>query len=116
MMTPALIIGVRLSSITMRMLRSTMLEVLRQDYVRTAWAKGLRERSVIVRHVLKNAFIPVITVVGSQLGFLFGGVVIIETIFNLPGPRQVADPSDQQPRPADGPIRRAHHFRLLRGH
>ena len=85
MMTPALIIGVRLSSITMRMLRSTMLEVLRQDYVRTAWAKGLRERSVIVRHVLKNAFIPVITVVGSQLGFLFGGVVIIETIFNLPG-------------------------------
>ena len=85
MMTPALIIGVRLSSITMRMLRSTMLEVLRQDYVRTAWAKGLKERSVIVRHVLKNAFIPVITVVGSQLGFLFGGVVIIETIFNLPG-------------------------------
>ena len=85
MITPSLIIGVRLSSITMRMLRSTMLEVLRQDYVRTAWAKGLRERSVIVRHVLKNAFIPVITVVGSQLGFLFGGVVIIETIFNLPG-------------------------------
>ena len=85
MMTPALIVGVRLSSITMRMLRSTMLEVLRQDYVRTAWAKGLRERSVIVRHVLKNAFIPVITVVGSQMGFLFGGIVIIETIFNLPG-------------------------------
>ena len=85
MATPSLIVGVRLSSITMRMLRSTMLEVLRQDYVRTAWAKGLQERSVIIRHVLKNAFIPVITVIGSQLGHLFGGVVIIETIFNLPG-------------------------------
>ena len=85
MIIPAAIIGVRLSSITMRMLRSTMLEVMRQDYVRTAWAKGLRERTIIVRHGLKNAFIPVITIIGGQLGFLVGGVVIVESIFNLPG-------------------------------
>ena len=85
MITPAAILGVRLSSITMRMLRSSMLEVMRQDYIRTAWSKGLHERSVIVRHALKNAFIPVITIVGGQFGFLVGGVVIIESIFNLPG-------------------------------
>jgi peptide/nickel transport system permease protein len=85
MITPALILGFRLSAITMRMLRSSMLEVLRQDYVRTAWAKGLRERTVIVRHALKNAFIPVITVIGGQVGFLIGGVAVIESIFNLPG-------------------------------
>ena len=58
---------------------------MRQDYVRTAWAKGLRERTIIVRHGLKNAFIPVITIIGGQLGFLVGGVVIVESIFNLPG-------------------------------
>ena len=85
MIIPAAIIGVRLSSITMRMLRSTMLEVMRQDYVRTAWSKGLAERTIIVRHGLKNAFIPVITIIGGQLGFLVGGVVIVESIFNLPG-------------------------------
>ncbi len=85
MITPALIIGIRLSSVTARMLRSSMLEVLRQDYVRTAWAKGLRERSVIIRHALKNAFIPVITVIGTQVGFLVGGLAIIEFIFGLPG-------------------------------
>lgn len=85
MITPALIIGWRLSSITARMLRSSMLEVLRQDYVRTAWAKGLRERTVIVRHAMKNAFIPVVTVIGTQLGFLVGGLAIIESIFNVPG-------------------------------
>ncbi len=85
MITPALIVGFRLSSITARMLRSSMLEVLRQDYVRTAWAKGLKERSVIIRHALKNAFIPVITVIGTQIGFLIGGVAIVEYIFGLPG-------------------------------
>jgi len=62
-----------------------MLEVLRQDYIRTAWAKGLRERVVILRHALKNAFIPVITTVGVQLQVLVGGTVIIENIFVLPG-------------------------------
>ena len=62
-----------------------MLEVLRQDYVRTAWAKGLRERLVVVRHAMKNAPIPVVTLIGLQLPILVGGSVIIETLFNLPG-------------------------------
>jgi peptide/nickel transport system permease protein len=62
-----------------------MLEVLRQDYVRTAWAKGLRERVVVMRHALKNALIPVITIIGMQVSFLIGGEVIIENIFSLPG-------------------------------
>ena len=62
-----------------------MLEVLRQDYIRTAWAKGLRERIVVVRHAIKNALIPVVTLIGLQLPILVGGSVIIETLFNLPG-------------------------------
>ena len=69
----------------MRMTRTMMLEVLRQDYIRTAWAKGLLERSVILRHAVKNAIIPVVTLVGMQLPILVGGSVIIENIFNLPG-------------------------------
>ena len=69
----------------MRMTRTTMLEVLRQDYVRTAWSKGLKERVVIMRHSLKNAFIPVITIVGMQLPLLVAGAVIMEQIFGLPG-------------------------------
>lgn len=85
MWAPALILGIQLSAITMRMTRSQMLEVLRQDYIRTAWAKGLRERVVIVRHALKNALIPVITVVGGQIGFLLGGAVVLESVFALPG-------------------------------
>jgi ABC-type dipeptide/oligopeptide/nickel transport system permease component len=67
------------------MTRSQLLEVMRQDYIRTAWSKGLRERAVIVRHALKNAMIPVITVVGNQMGFLIGGSVVLETVFALPG-------------------------------
>ena len=82
---PGLILGTGLSAATMRMTRTMMLEVLRQDYVRTAWAKGLRERLVVVRHALKNALIPVITLIGLQLPILVGGSVIIETLFNLPG-------------------------------
>jgi peptide/nickel transport system permease protein len=74
-----------LSGITMRFTRTMMLEVLRQDYVRTAWAKGLRERVLVVRHVLKNATIPVITMIGLQLPVLIGGAVIVEKIFNVPG-------------------------------
>jgi peptide/nickel transport system permease protein len=62
-----------------------MLEVLRQDYVRTAWAKGLKERSIIVGHALKNALIPVVTVVGLQIPILVGGSVIVESIYNVPG-------------------------------
>jgi peptide/nickel transport system permease protein len=82
---PAAILGFRLSAATMRMTRSTLLEVLREDYVRTAWAKGLGERLIIYKHALKNALIPVITIVGGQLGGLLAGTVIIETIFALPG-------------------------------
>ena len=67
------------------MTRTMMLEVLRQDYVRTAWAKGLQERRVVLRHVVKNALIPVVTLIGLQLPIIAGGSVIIETIFNLPG-------------------------------
>ena len=85
MIIPAVILGMVLSGVTMRMTRSMVLEVLRQDYIRTAWAKGLRERVVVIRHVLKNALIPVITIVGLQFPFLIGGAVIIERIFNLPG-------------------------------
>ena len=82
---PSLILGTYLSASTMRMTRTMMLEVLRQDYIRTAWAKGLLERSVILRHAVKNAIIPVVTLVGMQLPILVGGMVIIENIFNLPG-------------------------------
>jgi peptide/nickel transport system permease protein len=82
---PALILGFALSAGVMRMTRSIMLEVLREDYVRTAWAKGLRESAVIVRHVLKNAMIPVVTITGLQLSTLIGGTVIMESIFVLPG-------------------------------
>lgn len=84
-MVPAVILGMALSGETMRMLRTTMLEVLRQDYIRTAWAKGLKERTVVMRHALKNALIPVVTIVGLQLPIVIGGAVIIETVFGLPG-------------------------------
>ena len=82
---PAIVLGMAMAGGTMRMTRTMMLEVLRQDYIRTAWAKGLKERVVIVRHALKNALIPVVTVVGLWLPMLIGGTVIIETIFVLPG-------------------------------
>lgn len=82
---PALVMGTSLSAVTMRMTRTMMLEVLRQDYVRTAWAKGLRERVVVMRHALKNAMIPVITIIGLQVPILIGGAVIMEQIFSLPG-------------------------------
>ena len=86
---PAATLGMVLSGVTMRMLRGTMLEVLRQDYVRTAWSKGLAENLVIRRHALKNALIPVVTLVGFQIPIMVGGTVIIETIFNLPGMGQL---------------------------
>jgi len=82
---PAVILGMVLSGYTMRMTRTMMLEVLRQDYIRTAWAKGLRERVVILRHALKNALIPVISIAALQIPVLIGGSVIIEQIFCLPG-------------------------------
>ena len=82
---PAAVLGYRLSAATMRMTRSTVLEVLREDYVRTAWAKGLAGRMVVYKHALKNALIPVVTIVGGQLGTLLAGTVVVETIFALPG-------------------------------
>ena len=82
---PSLILGTSMSASTMRMTRTMMLEVLRQDYIRTAWSKGLTERVVVMRHALRNALIPVVTIVGSTLPMLVGGAVIMEQIFALPG-------------------------------
>ena len=82
---PASVLGFALAGVTMRMTRAMMLEVLRQDYIRTAWAKGLKERVVIFRHALKNALIPVVTIIGLQIPILVGGTVVIEQIFALPG-------------------------------
>ena len=82
---PALILGTAMSAATMRMTRTMMLEVLRQDYIRTAWAKGLTEKVIIIRHAIKNAFIPVLTLIGMQFPLLIGGSVILEEIFVLPG-------------------------------
>ncbi len=82
---PSAILGTALAAATMRMTRTMMLEVLRQDYIRTAWAKGLNERVVVLRHAVKNALIPVVSLIGLQLPILVGGAVIMENIFNLPG-------------------------------
>ena len=82
---PGLILGTYLAASIMRMTRTMMLEVLRQDYIRTAWAKGLRERVVILRHVIKNALIPVVTLVGLQIPIIVGGAVIMEQMFAIPG-------------------------------
>jgi peptide/nickel transport system permease protein len=82
---PALAVGYRSSALITRITRSTMLEVLREDYVRTAWAKGQRGRVVVWSHALKNAMLPVITVIGIEFAFLIGGLVVTETVFNLPG-------------------------------
>lgn len=82
---PASVLGFALAGVTMRMTRTMMLEVLHQDYIRTAWAKGLSEKVIVVRHALRNALIPVITIVGLQIPILVGGTVVIEQIFTLPG-------------------------------
>ena len=82
---PAIILGVGISGAVLRLTRTQMLEVLRQDYIRTARSKGLRERTVLVRHALRNALIPVITVIGLQLPIIIGGTVLLESIFNVPG-------------------------------
>ena len=82
---PSLVLALAIAAGIMRLTRSAMLEVLRNDYIRTAWAKGLRERTVVVRHALKNALIPVVTVVGLQIGALIGGTVLVERVFALNG-------------------------------
>jgi peptide/nickel transport system permease protein len=82
---PALAAGYRSAALINRITRSSMLEVLREDYVRTGWAKGLARRVVIYRHALQNALLPVVTVIGTEFAFLIGGLVVTETVFNLPG-------------------------------
>jgi peptide/nickel transport system permease protein len=85
MYLPAIALGLALSAILARVTRSAMLEVLRQDYIRTARAKGLAEKVILSRHALKNAMLPVVTLLGLQLGFLLGGTVVLESLFSLPG-------------------------------
>lgn len=85
MVLPAFSIGFIYAAVIMRMSRSSMLEVMRQDYIRTAWSKGLPERAVVLRHALKNAFIPIIAIMGIRMRALLGSTVIIETVFALPG-------------------------------
>jgi len=85
MILPAIILGTSLSAVTMRLTRTMMLEVLRQDYIRTARAKGLTETLVVARHALRNALIPVVTLIGLQAPLLIGGAVIMEQIFVIPG-------------------------------
>jgi peptide/nickel transport system permease protein len=82
---PALTVGYRYAAVTMRMTRSAMLEVMREDYIRTARAKGLIERLIINRHALKNALLPVVTLIGIEFAFLIGGLVVTEQVFNLNG-------------------------------
>ncbi|MDZ7684783.1 MAG: ABC transporter permease [Gammaproteobacteria bacterium] len=85
MIVPAVLLGLSLSAVTMRMTRTMMLEVLRQDYIRTARAKGLAENLVVMRHALRNGLIPVVTLIGLQAPLLIGGTVILEQIFVVPG-------------------------------
>jgi len=85
LIVPAILLGLSLSAVTMRMTRTMMVEVMRQDYVRTARAKGLRERVVVARHALKNGLIPVVTLIGLQAPLLIGGTVVMEQIFVIPG-------------------------------
>ena len=82
---PSLVLALGMAAAIMRLTRSSLLEVMRNDYIRTAWAKGLRERTVVTRHALKNALIPVITIIGLQVGALIGGAVIVESVFALNG-------------------------------
>lgn len=82
---PALAVGYRYSAVTTRMTRSALLEALREDYIRTAWSKGLGERIIMQRHALRNALLPVITVIGLEFAFLIGGLVVTEQVFNLNG-------------------------------
>lgn len=89
MLLPSIVLGTQLAGITMRMTRTMVLETLGQDYVRTAWAKGLDETTVIVRHVLKNALLPVITIIGLQVPIMLGGAVIVERVFDISGMGQL---------------------------
>ncbi len=90
MLMPSLALGMGMAAVIMRQIRSSLIEVLQQDYISVARAKGLEQRVVVVRHALKNGLIPVVTIVGLQTGRLFGGAVIIETVFALPGMGRLA--------------------------
>jgi peptide/nickel transport system permease protein len=85
MLLPSVVLGIAAAAALMRLTRGMLLEVLRQDYVRTAWAKGMSERAIVLKHALRNGVIPVITLLGTQLPQIIGGTVVIETIFGLPG-------------------------------
>ncbi len=89
MWMPVLVIGIAQSAAVARMIRSTLLEVLHSDYIRTAWSKGLKERAVVSRHAIKNSLIPVVTIIGLQARAVIGGVVIIEVLFTIPGMGQL---------------------------
>jgi peptide/nickel transport system permease protein len=82
---PALVVGFRSSALVMRLTRSSMLEVLKQDYIRTARSKGASERSINYEHALRNALLPVVTIIGIEAAFLIGGLIVTETVFNIPG-------------------------------
>ena len=82
---PALVVGIRYAAVVSRMVRSSMIEVMKEDYIRTARAKGMKEKVVIVRHAMKNAMLPAITVIGLEFAFLMGGLVVTEQVFNLNG-------------------------------
>ena len=82
---PVICLAVTQIAMVSRQMRSSVLEVVRQDYIRTAWSKGLIERTIVIKHMLKNSLIPVITLMGFAIGMIFGGSVLIESVFNIPG-------------------------------
>jgi peptide/nickel transport system permease protein len=82
---PVILLAIPSISVLSRQSRSSMLEVVHQDYIRTAWAKGLKERIVVSKHAIKNALMPIVTLVGLQVRLLFGGSVLVEQVFNIPG-------------------------------
>jgi len=82
---PATVLGLAVSAYIARMTRSSLLEIIREDYIRTAWAKGLREQAVVLKHALRNASLPIITLSGVLFGFLLSGTVVVEQAFNVPG-------------------------------
>jgi peptide/nickel transport system permease protein len=90
MIMPSVALGTAVGAVVMRMTRSSMLEVLGQDYIKMAEAKGVTDKRLILNHALKNGFIPVVTVLGIQMGYLLGGSVVIEKIFSLPGVGQLS--------------------------
>ena len=108
---PAISLALLLAGLLARITRSTMLEVLRQDYIRTARAKGLPNRTVVLKHALANALIPITTVIGIIISLLISGSVVIETLFSHPRHRPVADPGGAEPRLPDGAGRFADHHR-----